>query len=115
MTNRFHPSNGYRFLYVRDRQDNPVGVIASTAAGSMGWSLCKRKLDRFTKTEAKELACDPARMRDIPRVQTDLRVAGVNDTPMNRTLCALSNDMDVPHTIRQAARQALESRRASND
>ncbi len=110
--NVFHPSNGYRFFYVRDRHDNPVGVIVTRVVSGdakpiMGWSLCKRKEDRFTRAAARFLATDPTRMVPIPPMPPP---AVIDDTPMNRALTALSKDMTVPHTIRAAAKREIERR-----
>lgn len=106
----FSPNDGYRFLYVRDRKGTPVGVIASTTSGHMGWSLCKRNYDYFDRLEAKNIATAPTRLRRVPSVDLLIRLLNVRNTPMNRALCALSQDTSVPHTIRKAAREALQTR-----
>ena len=108
INNKWHPTNGWRFLYIRNAYGDPIGLIASHRDGKMGWSLCHRNLDTFTKTEAKIQATNPERLREIP----SLAPLAASNTPMNRALLALSEDMTVPHTIRRGARVALQERNA---
>ena len=106
--NVFHPSNGVRCLYLRDRRGNPVGLIMSEnrdGQSRMGWSLCKRKEDVFRKFDAKVVAFE--RMTPIPTVMLD----SVRLTPMNCALTALSQDASVPHTVSSGARRELNRRR----
>lgn len=106
--NMFHPSNGVRCFYLRDRHGNPTGLImtnVSEAQNKMGWSLCNRRQDVFYKFEAKMVAME--RMADVPSVELD----GVRDTPMNRALTALSQNEAIPHTVSSGARRELQRRR----
>lgn len=107
----FHPSNGVRCLYIRDRHGVPVGLVMTSAKAtgspSMGWSLCRRKEDVFRKREAKTVASE--RLTTIPEVSLP---SGLTNTPMNRALVALSTDESIPHTIRHGAHQALVQRLA---
>ena len=49
--------------YVRDKHRNPVGTVVATLTRdneiSVGWSRCN-KLDRFTKSVAKQIAYERA-------------------------------------------------------
>jgi hypothetical protein len=106
---RFHPSNGFRFVYLRGRHGQMIGVITATDDGKMGWSLCNR-VDRFSKTEAKEMATN--RLTNIPEnvVVPDL----LRSTRMNMALVSLANSEDVPHTIRHGARETLKKRQETS-
>lgn len=106
--NVFHPSNGVRCFYVRDRHDNPVGLVMTrqTPDGpQMGWSLCKRREDTFRKLDAKVVAFD--RLAPVPSVTLP---EGLRDTPMNRALSVLSADMTAPQTVRSAAKREVQRR-----
>ncbi len=121
--NKFHPSQGVRCLYIRNRHGHHVGLVmtqVSNGVAKMGWSLCKRKaqgknMDVFRKSEAKVVAF--SRLAEIPTVEVP---KGLNDTPMNRALVALSeSDKSVPQSIRHAASEMIAHRmslvNAAND
>ena len=104
----FHPSNGFRCLYLYNTR-NPhrmlgVLIVKKLPSGDhqWGWSMC-HKNDQFNKKDARQIAM--LRLSPMPEVTLPLTQLGegLRDTPMNRILVHVSQDPEMPNSLRKAA------------
>mgnify|MGYP003489812861 FL=1 len=111
-TPSFHPKDGVRCLYLRDRKARPVGLIMCVRDNGIvrfGWSVCDAQ-DTFRKTEARQIA--HGRLTQLA-VDSVTLPEGLSDTPMNRVLVHLSGNVEgVPQIVRHGARRAVKARLA---
>lgn len=56
--------------YVRDGENNRVGVVVATGSSKIGWSLCN-KLDRFDRKKGLMIAEARANMSDADKEKRD--------------------------------------------
>lgn len=107
----YHPKNGIRCLYVytdNSKKRQPRGLVMSFTDKDnrtyVGWSLCNRKHDNFTKHSARIMAA--SRMVEIPKELSEISDIptlknGNIMTSMHRSLAYVSILNDVPEVIRK--------------
>lgn len=100
-SNQFHPTNGFRCKYLRNRHGNPIGLIMTKVQGDQllaGWSLCNRKLDVFRKSEARRMAAER-----LAPIET-------SDGSMLSALEHFANSTEVPDSVSRGCRHEIAYR-----